>query len=99
MDPASKTANQSLYDQASLTIKVMREVLTEHLGVVEQQLEFDRPLDSLGLDSLSFLEFMFDVEKILKITLPDLPPDLKTIGELVLFVDAESKKQAKGRDA
>jgi len=77
----------------------MRAVLAEHLGIVDQHFEFDTPLDALGLDSLSFLEYVFEVEKILKITLPDLPRDLTSVGELVLFVDAESKKQAKGRDA
>ena len=88
-----------MYDQASHTIEVMREVLVENFEIDEQHFDFDRPLDSLGLDSLSFVEYMFEVEKVLKITLPDLPHDLKLIGELVLFVDAEFKKQAKGRDA
>lgn len=99
MDSASKTAGQSLHDRAPHTIEVMREALTEHFGVVQQHLEFDRPLDALGLDSLSFIEYLFDVEKALNITLPDVPSNLTTVGELVLFVDAEFKKQAKGRAA
>ena len=99
MDSASETAHQSLYVQATDTIEVMRKVLAEHLGIVEEHFEFDRSLDSLGLDSLSFVEYLFEVENALNITLPDLPPDLKSIGELVLFVDTEFKKQADGRDA
>ena len=99
MKSASKTASRLPRDRASHTIDVMREVLAEHFGIVQQHLELDCPLDALGLDSLSFVEYLFDVEKALKITLPDVPSNLTTVGELVLFVDAEFKKQAKGRAA
>ena len=99
MDSASKTAGQSRHDRASHTIEVMRETLAEHFGIVQQPLEFDRPLDTLGLDSLSFVEYLFDVEKALNITLPDVPSNLTTVGELVLFIDAEFKKQRSGHAA
>ena len=94
MESTAETVCQSLFDRASRTVEVMREVLAEHFGIVEKSLEPDRPLDTLGLDSLTFVEYLFDVEKELKITLPDVPSNLKTVGELVLFIDAEFRRQA-----
>ena len=44
-------------------------------------------LESLGLDSLSVIEFMFKLEDELKIKLSDERVELKTIQDIVNFVD------------
>ena len=77
------------------TITVMRSVLAERFGIDAQDLAPERKLDSLGLDSLSFVEYVFELEKALKITLPDVPRDIGTVGALVEFIDAEVRRQQK----
>ena len=78
----------------SKTIDVMRRVLTERFGIDHERLSAEQPLDGLGLDSLGFIEYVFELEKALKITLPDVPRDLATVGALVAFIDSEVNGQA-----
>ena len=57
----------------------------------------DAPLESLGLDSLSVIEFMFKLEDELKIKLPDERVEIKTVGDVANLVDkilAEQKGSA-----
>lgn len=75
---------------------VMRAVLADRFGIVDQQLSSDQPLESLGLDSLGFVEYIFELEAVLKITLPDVPRDIGTVGGLVAFIESEVRKQGKG---
>ena len=66
----------------------------ERFGIAIQQLIPDQPLESLGLDSLGFVEYVFELEKALNITLPDVPRDIATVGALVGFIDSEVKAQS-----
>ena len=81
----------------SQTIDVMRSVLRERFGIDDQQLAPDQALDTLGLDSLGLVEYIFELEKALKITLPDVPRDISTVGALVAFIDSEVNRQASGK--
>jgi acyl carrier protein len=57
----------------------------------------DATLESLGLDSLSVIEFTFNLEDELKITMPDERVELKTLQDVVGLVDkliAEQKGAA-----
>ena len=81
-------------DNGAQTIDVMRSVLMERFGIAIQQLIPDQPLESLGLDSLGFVEYVFELEKALNITLPDVPRDIATVGALVGFIDSEVKAQS-----
>jgi acyl carrier protein len=74
-------------------IDTMLGVLKERFGVELQRLDLDQPLASLGLDSLAFVEYTFELEKALKITLPDVPRDTVTVGDLVAFINSEMSKQ------
>ena len=74
----------------------MRSVLAERFGIFDQQLSHDQPLASLGLDSLGFVEYVFELEAALKITLPDVPRDIGTVGAFVAFIDSEFKRQGRG---
>ena len=47
----------------------------------------DATLEGLGLDSLSVIEFMFNVEDELKIKLPDERVELKTLQDVVNVLD------------
>lgn len=47
----------------------------------------DARLDNLGIDSLSVIEFMFNLEDELKIKLPDERIEIKTVGDVANIVD------------
>jgi acyl carrier protein len=77
----------------SHVIETMRAVLAERFDISTQQFSHDQPLESLGLDSLGFVEYLFELESALKVTLPDVPRDIGTVGALIAFVDSEARKQ------
>jgi acyl carrier protein len=55
-------------------------------------------LEGLGLDSLSVIEFTFNLEDELKITMPETRVELKTLQDVVNLIDklvAEQKGGAK----
>jgi acyl carrier protein len=57
----------------------------------------DATLEGLGLDSLSIIEFTFNLEDELKITMPDERVELKTLQDVVDLLDkliAEQKGTA-----
>lgn len=78
------------------TIETMRTLLKEHFGIEIQQLDLEQPLESLGLDSLAFVEYVFKLEDALQIRLPDVPRDIVTVGAFVAFINSEVSKQSKG---
>ncbi len=71
------------------TLRTLEEILVRDYGVAAAQITPEATLESLGLDSLSMLELMFKIEDRygFKIT-EDLPSDLKTINDVVAFIDA-----------
>ena len=81
------------------TLQTMREVLAKKFGIEDPDLAPERELTSLGLDSLAFIEYSFELEKDLHIVLPDLPRDMLTVGDLARFVHGEVEKQAQGKAA
>ena len=94
MKAANRLAKTHAPDNGVQTIDVMRSVLMERFGIAIQQLIPDQPLESLGLDSLGFVEYVFELEKALNITLPDVPRHIATVGALVGFIDSEVKAQS-----
>lgn len=71
--------------------------MVEQFDLKLEDLSPDAQLDSLGLDSLSVIEFMFNLEDELKIKLTDERIELKTVGDVVKVVDriiAEQKGSA-----
>jgi len=70
-------------------IDAMRSVLAKHFGIERSSLDLDQPVESLGLDSMSFVEYVFDLETELNIVFPDVPTNLVTLGDFVRFVCGE----------
>ena len=71
-------------------LEVMRRVLVQRFGIdVAEDLPADRQLSSLGLDSLAFVEYAFELEGELKVTFSDIPRDFSTVGDLARFVHGE----------
>lgn len=83
----------------SATMATMRELLARRYGIDDPSLNEDRELAALGLDSLAFIEYTFELEKALHIVLPDLPRDMVTVGDLARFVEREVRAQARGAAA
>jgi acyl carrier protein len=76
------------------TLDVMRSVLIRRFGMTDPDLSLDRDLASLGMDSLAFFEYAFEIEGELNVTLPDIPRDMSTIGDFVRFVHGEVARKA-----
>lgn len=76
------------------TLEKMRALFQERYGIESHKVDMDSDLASLGLDSLSLVEYAFDLEKVLHISLADLPHELTTVGDLVRYVDQVRKRPA-----
>lgn len=76
------------------TLEAMRVVLARRFGINDPDLSLDRELDSLGLDSLAFIEYAFELETELHVNLPDLPRDMVTVGDLFRFVHGEVERKS-----
>ena len=74
------------------TLQKVRELLRERYDIDKSKVEMDTDLTTLGLDSLSLVEYAFDQEKYLNIRLSDLPRELVTVGDLVQFVTQVRRK-------
>jgi acyl carrier protein len=69
------------------TLQTIQRMMVEQFDLKLENLGPDAQLDSLGLDSLSVIEFMFSLEDELKIKLIDERVELKTVGDVASFVD------------
>ncbi len=61
--------------------------MAENFEMSESELQPDRSLETLGLDSLSVIEFMFVLEDEFKIKLSDERVEIKTVQDIVTLVD------------
>ncbi len=93
---ASETSAASEFDDGLMrkTFDAMRRVLDRQFGMKDTDLSPDRALASLDLDSLAFIEYMFDLENELSIRFPDLPRDLVSVGDLARFIHGEVLRTA-----
>lgn len=62
-------------------------LLVEKYGVEEDRLTHDATLTDLGLDSLSVLELVFDIEDLFGIEMDVENVEFETFGEAVAAVD------------
>jgi acyl carrier protein len=61
--------------------------MVEQFDLKLEDLTPEATLESLGLDSLSVIEFMFNLEDELKIKLPDERVEIKTLQDVTNLVD------------
>ena len=55
---------------------------------IENDDDFDRTLDEIGLDSLDFMSILFSVQEKYNITIPDEDIDgLNTLNKLIRYID------------
>jgi acyl carrier protein len=72
-------------------------MMVKQFDLKPEDLTPEATLESLGLDSLSVIEFTFNLEDELKITMPEERVELKTLQDVVNLVDkliAEQKGSA-----
>jgi acyl carrier protein len=78
------------------TLQAIQRMMAEQFELKEEVLTPDAQLESLGLDSLSVIEFMFNIEDEFKIKLPDERVELKTIQDIANVVDRLVAEQQQG---
>ncbi|WP_212786204.1 acyl carrier protein [Ferrigenium kumadai] len=79
------------------SLPTIQQMMVKQFDLQIENLTPDATLESLGLDSLSVIEFMFNLEDELKIKLPDERVEIKTLQDVVNLVDkllAEQKGPA-----
>ena len=69
------------------TLQTIQRMMMEQFDLKEEALTPDAQLEALGLDSLSVIEFMFNIEDEFKIKLPDERVEIKTIQDIATIVD------------
>jgi acyl carrier protein len=91
---AAPAAPEFSDDDMSQTLEAMRRVFSRRFGKDGPALSLDQDLASLGMDSLAFIDYAFELEDELHLSLPDLPRDLVTVRDLARFVHAEFMHKA-----
>ncbi len=79
------------------TLESVQTILKKNLGLAADTVRPETTLEALAIDSLALIEVMFDIETELKITIPTdasaTQSQLKTVGDLVAYVDALAAEQ------
>jgi acyl carrier protein len=79
------------------SLQTIQSMMVKQFDLKLEDLTPDATLEGLGLDSLSVIEFTFNLEDELKITMPEERVELKTLQDVVNLVDkivAEQKGTA-----
>lgn len=73
------------------TLLVIKEVAAKQFGGEPESVDADVPVDQLGIDSLGFLEFLFELEDRLGLAIPQEDvKGVRTLRELAAVVDSLS---------
>lgn len=70
------------------SLPIIQRMMVEQFDLKLEDLTPDATLESLGLDSLSVIEFMFNLEDELKIKMSDERVDIKTLQDVTNLVDS-----------
>lgn len=77
------------------TLTELQDILVQDYRVPREQAEPGTVLTTIGLDSLSVLELMFKIEDHFRVKIAeDTPSDLKTVGDVVGYIDGLLAKGA-----
>lgn len=69
-------------------------MIVEQFDLKKEALVPDATLESLGLDSLSVIEFMFNIEDEFKIKLSDIPlENIKTLQDVINIIEKQVTEQ------
>ncbi len=75
------------------TLEQVKKIIVEKLGVKPEDVKEDSTfVNDLGADSLDVVEFVMEVEKEFKITVPDEDAaKLERVGDAVKYIDEHKK--------
>ncbi len=77
------------------TLQTIQRMMAEQFELKAEDLTPDAQLEALGLDSLSVIEFMFNIEDEFHIQLPEERVEIKTIQDIADIVERMVAEQAK----
>jgi len=86
-----------LSPEESKTFELLRQILTKDFEVAPDLIHPAARLDQLAIDSLAVIEVMFRLEDEFKISFPQDPGELSTVGDLASSIDrlvAEQRSRA-----
>ncbi len=69
------------------TLKTLTQMMVEQFDLKAEDLKPDTALDSLGIDSLSVIDFMWSIEDKFHIQLLDEQVELKTLQDIATALD------------
>ena len=69
------------------TLQAIQRMMVEQFELKAEDLTPEAQLEALGLDSLSVIEFMFNIEDEFHIKLPDERVEIKTIQDIATIVE------------
>ncbi len=69
------------------TLETIKRMMVEQFELKPEALTPETQLESLGIDSLSVIEFMFNIEDEFKLKLPDERVEIKTLQDIANIVD------------
>lgn len=71
------------------TLSAIKELAAKQFGGEAESVDADAPVDQLGIDSLGFLEFLFELEDKFGISIPqDSVAGVRTLRELAAVIDS-----------
>ena len=73
--------------EESKTFELLRQILTKDFEVAPDLIHPAARLDQLAIDSLAVIEVMFRLEDEFKISFPQDPGELSTVGDLASSID------------
>ena len=71
----------------SSTLKELQNLIQEKYGLDASQVDAHASLRASGVDSLALVEFIFDVEDLMGISVPDVDANMDTLAELADAID------------
>jgi len=70
------------------TLQIVKELAAKQFGGDPEAVDENAPVDQLGIDSLGFLEFLFELEDKFGISIPqDSVATVKTLAELTTVIN------------
>lgn len=69
------------------TLERLQDILIRDYGLAREAISSDAALEPFGVDSLGMMELLFEIEKEFDITIPNDQVELKTVGQLVAYID------------
>lgn len=75
------------------TLETIQKLIADRFDLKATELEPERPLNTLGIDSLAITEFMFDLEDQFRIKIPYAPVEIKTLQDIVAIVERLVEEQ------